>query len=55
LNLADEDLELDAELVCCELVTNAVEHAGGAGTVRVDVTSEVRSGWRSTTATRRAS
>jgi anti-sigma regulatory factor (Ser/Thr protein kinase) len=36
-NLANEDLELDAELVCCELVTNAVEHGGGAGTVRVEV------------------
>src|ERR1700750_1202776 len=33
----DEDLELDAELVCCELVTNAVEHGGGVGAVRIDI------------------
>jgi anti-sigma regulatory factor (Ser/Thr protein kinase) len=39
LNLAN-DLELDAELVCCELVTNAVEHGGGAGTVRVEVMAD---------------
>jgi anti-sigma regulatory factor (Ser/Thr protein kinase) len=33
----DADLELDAELVCCELVTNAVEHGGGAGALRIEV------------------
>jgi len=36
----DEDLELDAELVCCELVTNAVEHGGGVGAVRIDITGD---------------
>ena len=32
-----DDVELDAELVCCELVTNAVEHGGGTGAVRIDI------------------
>ncbi len=37
-NLPPEgDLGLDAELVCSELVTNAVEHGGGAGAVRIDI------------------
>ena len=34
---ADQDLELDAELVCCELVANAVEHGGGRGVVRIQI------------------
>jgi len=34
---AGSDLEVDAELVCCELITNAVEHGGGVAAVRVDV------------------
>ncbi len=36
----DADLELDAELVCCELVTNAVEHGGGAGAARIEVVGD---------------
>ncbi|MHA6797144.1 ATP-binding protein [Pseudonocardia bannensis] len=32
-----EDIELDAELVCTELVTNAVEHGGGLCAIRIDV------------------
>jgi anti-sigma regulatory factor (Ser/Thr protein kinase) len=32
----ESDLGVDAELVCCELVTNAVEH-GGCGAVRIDI------------------
>jgi anti-sigma regulatory factor (Ser/Thr protein kinase) len=36
----DDDLELDAELVCCELVTNAVEHGGGTGAVRIDIVAK---------------
>jgi hypothetical protein len=43
LSLPDgSDLELDAELVCCELVTNAVEHGGGFGVVRIDVVDETQ-------------
>ena len=34
---AEGDLVLDAELVCTELVTNAIEHGGGSGAVRVDI------------------
>jgi hypothetical protein len=33
-------VEPDAELVCCELVTNAIEHGGGAGAVRIDISGE---------------
>ncbi|GAA1829050.1 hypothetical protein GCM10009836_03580 [Pseudonocardia ailaonensis] len=35
--MTGEDLVMNAELVCTELATNAVEHGGGAGTVRIDV------------------
>ena len=38
----EADLELDAELVCSELVTNAVEHGGGAGAVRIDIVGELQ-------------
>ena len=41
-NLLCADVELDAELVCCELVTNAVEHGGGSGAVRIDITGEAQ-------------
>jgi anti-sigma regulatory factor (Ser/Thr protein kinase) len=38
-NLPPEgDLAIDAELVCCELVTNAFEHGGGTGAVRIEIT-----------------
>jgi anti-sigma regulatory factor (Ser/Thr protein kinase) len=40
--LAPTDTLLDAELVCTELVTNAVEHAGGPRRVRVTVLDRVR-------------
>lgn len=33
---------LDAELVCSELVTNAIEHGGGHGAVRVDIVGDNR-------------
>jgi anti-sigma regulatory factor (Ser/Thr protein kinase) len=36
-HLAAADLVVDAELVCTELIANAVEHGGGGGRVRIDV------------------
>jgi anti-sigma regulatory factor (Ser/Thr protein kinase) len=35
---ADEDTLIDAELVCTELVTNAVEHAEGPRSARITLT-----------------
>ncbi|WP_433505482.1 hypothetical protein ACQP04_02620 [Pseudonocardia halophobica] len=32
-----DDHQIDAELMCTELVTNALEHARGPRTVRMDV------------------
>lgn len=38
LNLpADTDLSYDAELVCTELVTNAIEHSRATCSVRIDI------------------
>lgn len=34
---ADDDVGIDAELVCTELVTNAIEHGRGAAEVRIHV------------------
>lgn len=34
-HIPDDDTSLDAELVCTELVTNALEHGGGRGVVRI--------------------
>ncbi|WP_344428472.1 ATP-binding protein [Pseudonocardia ailaonensis] len=39
-NVAGEDLMINAQLVCTELVTNAVEHGGGRGTVRIDLVED---------------
>jgi anti-sigma regulatory factor (Ser/Thr protein kinase) len=41
-NRLPADVEVDAELVCCELVTNAVEHGGGTGAVRIDIVEDAR-------------
>jgi anti-sigma regulatory factor (Ser/Thr protein kinase) len=38
----DQDTLLTAELVCTELVTNAIEHGGGAGSVRIRITDTPR-------------
>ena len=38
----DQDTLLTAELVCTELVTNAIEHGGGAGSVRIRITDMQR-------------
>lgn len=38
----DGDEAIDAQLVCTELVTNAVDHAHGPCTVRIDVIDHVR-------------
>ena len=40
--ICDHDTLFTAELVCTELVTNAIEHGGGAGSVRICVTDEER-------------
>ena len=40
--LGDDDVEIDAELVCTELVANAVEHGGGLTGVRIDAADPAR-------------
>jgi anti-sigma regulatory factor (Ser/Thr protein kinase) len=40
--IRDHDMLLTAELVCTELVTNAIEHGGGGGSVRICITDEQR-------------
>lgn len=39
-NVVDRDTTMNAELVCTELVTNAVEHGGGNGDVRIEVSDD---------------
>ena len=39
-NVDDGDVTMNAELVCTELVTNAVEHGGGHGDLRIEITDD---------------